>query len=180
MELSATAYVVLGMLRERPRSGYEIKQVVDQSTRFFWAASYGQIYPELKRLADAGLVKGEADPQGERKRTRYRLTPAGRKELRRWLEQPPETFEMRDEGLLKLFFSVAASPESAAGSIAAKRRYHEDKIATLRALEPLAKSATDPYPHMVLRHGIELSEWTIAWCERIERELARETKRKAA
>ena len=179
MELSPTAYVVLGMLRERPRSGYEIKQAVDRSTRFFWAASYGQIYPELKRLADAGLVKGEPDPQGERKRTRYRLTPAGRKELRRWLEQPPDTFELRDEGLLKLFFSGAASPDNAAESVAAKRRYHEGKIEQLRAIEPLAKSSTDPYPHMVLRHGIELSEWTIAWCERVERELARE-KRKAA
>jgi DNA-binding PadR family transcriptional regulator len=51
MELTHTAYVVLGMLRHEPRSGYEIKTVVDKSTRFFWAASYGQIYPELKRLA---------------------------------------------------------------------------------------------------------------------------------
>jgi PadR family transcriptional regulator AphA len=180
MELSSTAYVVLGMLREKARTGYEIKQVVDNSTRFFWAASYGQIYPELKRLADAGLVKGEPDPRGERKRTVFRLTPAGRRELRRWLERQPETFEMRDEGLLKLFFSVAASPEAAAESVAAKRRYHEDKVEKLRAIEPLAKAADDSYPYMVLRHGIELSEWTIGWCERAERELARESRRKAA
>src|SRR5215211_2172853 len=143
MELSTTAYVVLGMLREQPRSGYEIKQAVDNSTRFFWAASYGQIYPELKQLAAAGLVKGEPHSQGERKSTVYRLTAAGRKELRRWLEREPKTFEMRDEGLLKLFFSVAASPESAAQSIATKRRYHENKIEQLRAIEPLAKSSAD-------------------------------------
>ena len=43
MDLSNTAYVILGMLRHGERSGYEIKQAVDQSTRFFWAASYGQI-----------------------------------------------------------------------------------------------------------------------------------------
>ena len=49
MELSATGKVILGMLAARPRSGYEIKQLVDSSARFFWAASYGQIYPELKR-----------------------------------------------------------------------------------------------------------------------------------
>src|ERR687892_2318458 len=117
-ELTPTAYVILGFVRKGPKSGYEIKALVDNSTRFFWAASYGQIYPELRRLSEAGLVKGEAEPRGGRKRTVYRLTPAGRKELRRWLEQPPETFEMRDEGLLKLFFSVAASPESAAENIA--------------------------------------------------------------
>src|SRR5215216_4080271 len=155
MDLSSTAYVILGMLRERPRSGYEIKQAVDSSTRFFWAASYGQIYPELKHLAAAGLVKGQPHPQGGRKRTVYRLTAAGRKELRLWLEREPKTFELRDEGLLKLFFSVAASPESAAESVAAKRRYHENKIKQLRAIEPLAKSSEDPYPYMVLRHGIE-------------------------
>src|SRR6266540_1482322 len=78
MELSSTAYVVLGMLRENARTGYEIKQVVDNSTRFFWAASYGQIYPELKELAKRGLVRGESEPHGARKRTVYRLTPDGR------------------------------------------------------------------------------------------------------
>ncbi len=64
MELSPTAHVILGMLGWRPMSGYEIKSIVDKSTRFFWAASYGQIYPELRRLAGAGLIEGDADPQG--------------------------------------------------------------------------------------------------------------------
>ena len=81
MELGPTAYVVLGMLRREPRSGYEIKQAVDRSTRFFWAASYGQIYPELAKLAEAGLVEGDEQPTGGRKRTVYRLTDAGRAEL---------------------------------------------------------------------------------------------------
>ncbi len=58
MELSPTAYVILGMVSREPRSGYEIKAVVDNTTRFFWAASYGQIYPELKRLSAAGLIEG--------------------------------------------------------------------------------------------------------------------------
>jgi PadR family transcriptional regulator AphA len=175
MNLSSTAYVILGMLRRGPRTGYEIKADVDHSTRFFWAASYGQIYPQLKQLAEAGLVKGQSDPRGGRKRTVYKLTAAGRKELRRWLKQAPETFELRDEGLLKLFFSGAASPNSAAEALAAKRRYHEDKLAQLRAIEPLARDGADPYPYMVLRHGIELSEWTVDWCQRAERELSRTT-----
>jgi PadR family transcriptional regulator AphA len=171
MELSNTAYVILGMLRHQPRSGYEIKAAVDNSTRFFWAASYGQIYPELKQLDEAGLVKGEADPPGGRKRTVYRLTAAGRKELRRWLKRPAETFELRDEGLLKLFFSGAASPQSAAEAIAAKRGYHERKLEQLRSMEPAVRGLEDPYPYMVLSHGIELSEWMISWCQRAEREL---------
>ena len=87
MELSATAYVVLGMLRHEPRTGYEIKAAVDKSTRFFWAASYGQIYPELRRLEAAGLIEGRAEPRGGRRRTVYELTDAGREELRQLARQ---------------------------------------------------------------------------------------------
>ncbi len=56
-ELNPTGRVILGMLAQGQRTGYDIKQFVDKSTRHFWAASYGQIYPELKRLEDQGLVQ---------------------------------------------------------------------------------------------------------------------------
>ena len=46
---SAVTPVILGLLSGAPRSGYEMKAIVDRSTRYFWAASYGQIYPELRR-----------------------------------------------------------------------------------------------------------------------------------
>jgi DNA-binding PadR family transcriptional regulator len=173
MEPSSTGYVILGMLRNEPRSGYEIKQVVDRSTRFFWAASYGQIYPELRKLATAGLVQGESRPTGGRRRTVYRLTDAGREELRRWLDRPPERLEVRDEGLLKLFFAGAAEPGRAVDIIDAKQRLMEEKLATLREIEPYAVAAADadPFPYLVLRHGVESSEWVIAWCERARAEL---------
>ena len=135
MELSPTAYVILGTLGWRPMSGYEIKSIVDKSTRFFWAASYGQIYPELRRLAAAGLIEGKASPQGGRRRNVYRLTPAGRKELRAWLHADPELFELRDEALLKLFFADATGGESATGTLAAKRRTHERIAARLKEIE---------------------------------------------
>jgi PadR family transcriptional regulator, regulatory protein AphA len=174
MELSHTAYVILGMLRNEPRSGYEIKRAVDHSTRFFWAASYGQIYPELRELAEAGLVEGESQPTGGRRRTVYRLTDAGREELRRWLARPPERLELRDEGLLKLFFAGAAEPGRAAEIIDARQRLAETKLAELREIEPYAAAgaSSDPFPYLVLRYGLESSEWVIAWCERARAELA--------
>jgi DNA-binding PadR family transcriptional regulator len=177
MALNPTAYVILGMLRSESRSGYEIKQAVDGSTRFFWAASYGQIYPELARLADAGLVEGEPQATGGRKRTVYRLTEAGRAELRRWLEELPERLELRDEGLLKLFFAGVVDRATALEIIDAKRRIAEEKLAALRAIEPQASelSGSDPYPYLVLRYGVEMSEWTIAWCERARAELEAST-----
>jgi PadR family transcriptional regulator AphA len=170
MELSPTAYVILGMLAWRPMSGYDVKAIVDRSTRLFWAASYGQIYPELRRLAEAGLIEGVAEPQSGRRRTLYTLTAAGRGALEQWLAEEPRTFETRDEGLLKLFFASAA-PETAAASLDAKRAFHEAKLKQLRAIE--ATAAPQGFTGLVLRFGIESSEWTIEWCAREAERLRR-------
>ena len=51
-ELTATGRVILGMLASGRRTGYDIKAFVDRTTRYFWAASYGQIYPELRKRYD--------------------------------------------------------------------------------------------------------------------------------
>lgn len=165
MERTPTANVILGMLSWGPKSGYEIKALVDDSTRFFWAASYGQIYPELRRLSDAGLIEGTDKANGGRKRTEYALTAAGRTRLREWLEADPEVFELRDEGLLKLFFA-SAEPRSAAGTLAAKRRKHLDAVQRFREIE--ASGKPEGYALMVLRYGIEMNEWMADWCERAE------------
>lgn len=172
MELSATAYVILGMVSREPRSGYEIKAAVDNTTRFFWAASYGQIYPELKKLSEAGLVEGIDASQGDRKRTVYSITPEGKAELEDWLRRPPETVEMREEGLLKLFFSGVLEPGEAVETLRAMRQRRLELSAQLRAMEPQKmESIEDPFPLMVLRAGIEFNEWFAEWCERMEAQL---------
>lgn len=171
MELNPTAYVILGWLNLGPRSGYEIKAQVEDSTRFFWAASYGQIYPELKRLETAGLIGGTSSPQGGRKRTIFEITPDGREELRRWLQAPPETFELRDEGLLKLFFSGAVEPQDAARTLRAMRDQHLAKVRQLRGIEPKAASKGDGYPLIVLRFGVAYHEWVAEACRQMEQDL---------
>jgi PadR family transcriptional regulator, regulatory protein AphA len=170
MKLSPTAYVILGMLSWRPMSGYDIKSLADGSTRFFWAISYGQIYPELRHLAAADLVEA-AKAEGGRRRKVYRLTAKGRKALREWLAERPETFETRDEGLLKLFFA-SANPASAIGALEGKRDYHARKLEELRAIEATGKP--QGFALRVLRGGIEMSEWTVAWCERAIAELEKD------
>ena len=86
MELGPTAYVILGILNLGPHSGYDIKQLADLSTRHFWATSYGQIYPELKRLSESGLIKSEDASKGTRQRTLYHLTAKGKQTLHTWVE----------------------------------------------------------------------------------------------
>jgi len=169
--LSPTAYVILGFVRNEPRSGYEIKALVDNSTRFFWAASYGQIYPELKRLSEAGLITGSDSPTGGRKRTVYEITADGEEELRSWLRQAPETFEMRDEGLLKLFFANALSREEAVEILRSMRAKRVAVYEQLKAIEELKGEIEDPFPMIVLQGGLEFSQWFADWCERMEAQL---------
>jgi DNA-binding PadR family transcriptional regulator len=175
MKLSPTACVILGMVSREARSGYEIKALVDNTTRFFWAASYGQIYPELRKLSAAGLVEGIDAPRGERKRTVYAITAEGTEELKAWLRQPPQTFEMREEGLLKLFFAGILEPAEAAATLHEMQAYRRQLAERLRAIEPMAqqkeREMEDPFPLLVLRGGIEFSEWFADWCERMEKRL---------
>lgn len=172
MEHSNTAYVILGMLSWRPMSGYEIKSLVDKSTRFFWAASYGQIYPELRKLSAAGLIEGKAEPRGGRRRNVYRLTRAGRRELEAWLAVDAGVFEARDEGLLKLFFAAAGGTEAAMRALDAKRREHERVLARLEEVE--ATAPPEGFAYHVLRYGIECSRWEAEWCKRTMRELEKD------
>lgn len=171
--LSPTAYVILGLVRREPRSGYEIKAAVDRTTRFFWAASYGQIYPELRRLAEAGLIIGTDSPTGGRRRIVYEITADGEEELKKWLREPPRTFEMRDEGLLKLFFAAALEPDEAVAIVRGMRAEREGLNARLRELEAAksANHADDPYGMAVLRCGLEFTEWFAEWCRRTEAEI---------
>lgn len=175
MDLSPTAYVILGMVSREPRSGYEIKSLVDDTTRFFWATSYGQIYPELKRLSEAGLVEGADAPRGERKRTVYAITAAGEDALEDWLRQPPETVEMREEGLLKLFFSGVLPPEAGAETLRTMRAHRLQLAERLQGMEAGAQAkldeSDDPYPLLVLQGGIEFNQWFADWCERMEARL---------
>lgn len=173
MKRTSVTPVVLGLLALGTRSGYDIKAAVDRSTRFFWAASYGQIYPELRRLESDGLIRGEDAPNGARGRRVYELTDAGRQALEEWLVGPETTIEYRDESLLRIFFADAAPREQALGLLEARKRGHEDYLEALRAIE--ARPGEDPpFVDLVLRWGIDFNEWGRQWCEQQLRRLRRQ------
>jgi DNA-binding PadR family transcriptional regulator len=167
---TATKYVVLGMLGFGAKTGYDIKGIVERSTRFFWAASYGQIYPELNRLEKAGLIDGTDAPRGARRRKEYTLTDAGRAELVDWLQRPAQMPELRDESLLKLFFSDELPLEEALEQLRMRRIGHEQFLAILREID--ARPGEDPpFVDLVLRYGIAYAEFNVEWCARYEAEL---------
>jgi PadR family transcriptional regulator, regulatory protein AphA len=161
---TAITPVILGLLALAPRSGYDIKSVVDRSTRFFWAASYGQIYPELRRLEQGGLIEGEESPTGGRRRRIHRLTPAGHEALIDWLLGREVTIELRDESLLRLFFADALPHEQALSLLEGRKRGHEAYLEVLRAIDD-RPGEDPPFVDLVLRWGLDFNEWGARWCE---------------
>jgi len=158
------------------QTGYDIKRIVDKSTRHFWSASYGQIYPELRRLEEQGLVEGKSEPTGGRARTVYTLTPAGRAALSDWLEPEGELpFEVRDEGMLRLFFSDFGTPEQRVANLRAMRDTH---LRIVEQLEPLHAHAAEMHtgPRLTLELGLGLHRWMVDWCEAAERRLTEHAK----
>jgi DNA-binding PadR family transcriptional regulator len=176
--LSPTAKVILGMVRLGRRTGYEIKQLVDVSVRFFWAASYGQIYPEFRRLEEEGLLRSEDASTDGRQRRAYELTERGEEALDEWLRSHSlPQFEMRDEGMLKLFFSDAVPVEERVANVRAMRARHESVLDSLRAIEPAAREKGGG-PYAALRYGMALHESCAKWLRGLERELEAEPARK--
>jgi len=111
--LTPTSYVVLGLIEQmEPASPYDLKRAVAMGVGQFWSLPHTQLYSECGRLAEAGLLSEKREESGRRRRI-YRLTKAGKGALERWRTEPTsELYELRDAGLLKLFFG--ADPSSLA------------------------------------------------------------------
>jgi len=174
-QLGPPAYVVLGMVGLGSRSGYEIKRAVELSIRFFWTISQAQIYPSLRLLERAELVRGRSEPRGRRPRRVYEITSAGEAALREWLQrEEPLPFELRDTGMLKLFFADALDPDAARALLLEVRRRSVERVQALRAIEPTAERAEragERHPMLTLRMGIVFHQAMIDACDAFETEL---------
>lgn len=177
MDLRPASYVMLGMLRVGSRSGYEIRRTAELSLRFFWAVSPRQIYNELRELEALGLITGSDDPKGSMKRRTFVLAPAGERALAEWVADPQlGSFEWRDMGLLKLFFSdVATDAERRALVHAMRLRADEVRDyfeATVLPVGARTRERQDQrMPEVVAQFGHEFWAFMADWCDRLEREL---------
>ena len=176
MRLKPSSYLILGMLNRGLETGYAIKRTVDLSTRFFWAASLAQVYPELAALEEGGYVVSADEPHGGRPRKTYRLTEKGQAALSDWLrsERVPD-FEQRDEGLLRLFFADAIEPEEALALVKRLRiRAEEIDRAFHAEIYPLAQRTPSRFPLVAAREGADYFAWRATWFRELETELADE------
>ena len=100
-------YAILGLLHYRDMHGYRIKSHIERNFGHMWSINYGQIYPNLKKLEQEGLVtkKMVTQPGGVPDRKLYTITQAGREAFSCWLESPPErAMLLRDPFLLRFVF----------------------------------------------------------------------------
>jgi len=179
LELRPASYVVLGMLSIGSRSGYEIRSSAELSLRFFWAISPVQIYPELRRLEEGGLVEGRDEPRGGRARRLFELTAAGEQALRAWLAADEDLgeFEWRDVGLLKLFFADGMEPDDVERHLRRMRDRAEAYVARLeREIIPAGDKTRErhdkQYPVTVAEFARDFHAWMSTWCERFADEVA--------
>ena len=166
MTPNAVTWAVLGLIASQPRSGYDIKRIVDRTIRHFWAASYGQIYPELKRLEEAGWIAGDDVPNGGRARRVFRITDTGCEALNGWFAGLETRIELRDESLLRLFFADQLPRDWALGLLEARRRGYQEMLEYLRGLDDGSGVPDPPFVDLVYRWGLEYCEWGIEWCDR--------------
>lgn len=166
-----TTYAILGILTTSCRSGYEIKQFIDQSLAHFWKISYGQIYPTLKLITEDGLATLETYQQASKpNRHEYLLTNKGFEILREWLELPlKQTPVERNEVLLKLFFGSHQSKQQNIELLLDYKTRLEARYDIYVSIENSIKdhSPNDPdakYWILTLDYGKRTTSAAIDWC----------------
>jgi DNA-binding PadR family transcriptional regulator len=114
----------LGYLSTAPGSGYDLARQFDTGLGWFWTANHSQIYPELRRLTNEGLVERCATAVTENiDKYTYSLTEAGRAELQEWTRQPPAYPPNRDAERLQLIF-CDETPEALVAHLSAHRDHY--------------------------------------------------------
>ena len=181
---SSSQEVLLGLLTVEPMSGYDLGQSIRASIGFFWNESYGQIYPNLKKLAAAGLVTAKTEKQkGKPDRQVYSITRSGRARLEKWLAVEPQPEVPRNELLLKLFFGAQASPEVVIGYVermAKIERGFQEKFRQIERelLSQMRRYPDVPYWRMAARFGQLELEAHLRWAEETLKALRRLAKRR--
>ena len=141
--LTASEYAVLGLLRQRPTYGYELKQQLTggRGLARVCPVEPSMVYAILKSLSGLELIDGEWDHSVYPPRAVYAMTAEGDAEFQRWLRRPVGRMrEVRLDFLVKLYFALNEDPELAselvADQIKACRSYGEEVDAELTRVEP--------------------------------------------
>jgi DNA-binding PadR family transcriptional regulator len=122
----------LGLLAQEPGSGYDLLKHFEKSMANVWPATQSQLYGELNKLADAGLI--EVSDIGPRGRKEYRITEAGHLELQRWVANPQDDPPFRSSGLLRVFLLGEVPSDQARKHVVAMAEHADAEVKRLEEL----------------------------------------------
>ncbi|GAB3006696.1 PadR family transcriptional regulator [Amycolatopsis acidiphila] len=156
---------MLGLLSEEPGSGWDLMQKFEVSLSNVWPATQSQLYGELAKLADSGLIT--VVEEGPRGRKVYAITDEGRAELRHWLlETRPRT--RRDDLLLRVFFLNALEPDEARAFLATTAGVATEHHESLRKLDEQLEwgdNALAVYGRLALEWGLRFTAMHREWAD---------------
>ncbi|MFI6638376.1 PadR family transcriptional regulator [Streptomyces sp. NPDC050504] len=170
-------YAILTALLEKPSSGLELTRRFDKSIGYFWSATHQQIYRELGKLEEAGLIRAlvpEQPVRGQKKE--YEVLPEGRAALAAWVALPEDPRPPRDPLLLRMRAAAVVGTAGLAGELRRHLALHEAQLAQYLAIEekdfpPDRDAPDDRLRHLVLRGGIDLETFRTGWLRRALAEL---------
>jgi PadR family transcriptional regulator, regulatory protein AphA len=161
--ITVLEFALLGLVSQKPRSGYELIRVFRDTPMAHYSDSPGAIYPALARMESAGLLRGKTERVHElRPRRKFEATQRGADELARWLRQKPSQEDVAnrvDEVMLRFAFMDAHL--SAGECRAFLEELEKSMAAYLRGLKKYVRSVEG----QVSRHGLLALEGGIMGCE---------------
>lgn len=131
--LTPTSFLVLGLLaREGPSTSYDLERHVAATLGHFWSFPHTLLYTEPARLVELGLATEQREAGGRRRRL-FDLAPEGRAALVAWLDAPASgATELRDLGLLQLFFVDLGTPSAKRRLVERQLANHAERLAAYR------------------------------------------------
>jgi DNA-binding PadR family transcriptional regulator len=178
---------VLAALLEGESSGYDLAKDFDASVANFWPATPQQLYRELDRMAEQGLIQARIVEQERRPNKRmFSLTEAGRDAIRQFTAKAPKPSVIRDELLVKVQACDAGNLEAVREfiherlewAVAKVQRYERLRVRMLdgRSEDEYLVGSERVGPYLTLMRGISFEEENIRWAERalgiVERRLS--------
>ncbi|MGW6572818.1 PadR family transcriptional regulator [Streptomyces sp. NPDC054945] len=157
-------HALLGLLSERPASGYDLLKRFETSLANVWPATQSQMYTELSKLAEAELINVSA--QGPRGRKEYTLTDEGLTELRHWLTETKPQRNTRSDILLRVFFLNVITPDQARGYLTELMEMSEREHEDLRRLTDSIDWGDDPLSvngKIALEYGLRFNAMRREW-----------------
>lgn len=169
-------FAMLSLLLDGPATGYELAKRFDASVAHVWHALPQQLYQELARMEDDGLVGGEVVVQTTRPNKRvFTITDAGRQALSAWLDAPYRMRAMKEELLIKMYSADIVRPADVIGWLETYLPPHREKLALYESMRELMlrgrtedeyiRSARRIGPYLALRRGLSYERENIAWAE---------------